>query len=260
MADEKEERDPRVDNILQLAIGAAGPVTDSLARWQNKVMHLIGEITNVFAEGSPQYRYAHNLLHSPSILGTFTGLEFNENSRRYKVLYVADKSRKGDNAAEHIWSERVHTPIGAIQQATLRELSQGERVRIWKTLEKHEDRGPDGMTIRTLVHIARIDAAASSGTGSAPPALPPPERAAASPRPAAPASPEGSVPSGEATTSKIPNPSVATAWQKLPAKRRLALAQWGRDNGIPNMFDPDLTDEQVQSILVHCELIQREMA
>jgi hypothetical protein len=256
MAEPEQEHDPRVDTILRLAVSAAGPVTDSPGRWRDKVMTLVGEVTNIFADGSPEHQYAYLLLNSPTITGTFTGREFNSNAKRYKVLYTADRSRKGENAAEHIWSYRNHTPLGAIQERMIRDLHKGERIRIWKTLEKHEDRGDDGMTVRTLVHIARIEAGTSEPAGSSPSALPPPARPAESPSAGAPAAAPSAAAGAE---SQLSSPKVRAAYEALPAPKRVVLARWAMDNGIHNMFDPNLREDKVQAVLVHCELMQQEM-
>lgn len=253
------EHDPRVDEILRLAVSAAGPVTESPARWRNRVMRMIGEITEIFEEGSPQQTYAYQMLHSPRIAGTFMRATFNDNSKRYKVEYIADKSRKGEHHEEHIWSHRNHTPIGAHQEWIIKELQQGERIVLWKTIEQDESRGGDGQSFRTLVHIARKDAGTVSpptGRGSPPP--PPPSETPAAVPPAAEAPAEFTSGSAGAE-SKIPNPSVRTAYEALPGGKRVRLAQWGMEQGIHNLFDPELPDDKVQRILAQAELLQQGM-
>lgn len=154
------ERKDEVHSILRLAIAAAGTVD---GEWQDRIVRLIPQIATAFDESSRFFKQTVNILDSPKIVGTIVQFEYHTASKRTKVHFKADRSRKDE--VEHVWSARADEPLGVYQRELMADIPVGAKVLIWKDTEQIDDE----RKVRNMAHISRIDAGAVYPAAKPPP-------------------------------------------------------------------------------------------
>jgi hypothetical protein len=256
---------PEVLEVLRLAIVAAGEAKD-VSSWRGNLAVLIPEIAATMHPGSREYQQVEGMFDAVVLAGEFLGIEFNDRSRRLKVIIQADVSRKGE--PEHVWTERTDTKLGAAQATIVRNLTKGCRVIVWKGVElaTHEDKDGNPVKVRMLRHIMRTDAEvrdAGSPTSSPAPsetASPPRRSEGAPPAQPAPNAAEPDPPeSGGSGGSQVAAPSVPAALERLNGAQRLSVAKWAAGEGISNLYDPNLPTDQANAVTAYIELLLKGM-
>jgi len=251
MADRIAPTNAEVVDVLRLAIVAAGEMSD-LPSWRGRLAALIPEVVATISEGSREYRQVHDMMTAVVLSAEFLSYELQDRSHRCKVMIQADYSKKGE--PEHVWSERTDTKLGAAQLAILQTLKKGNKVLVWKSTEQIDDE----RKVRMLNHIARLDATPVPDSSPAPQTPSRQQESLVPPRDTATPvaeSPTGAEDTPVGPTSNIPPPDLHEALERLSGGQRVKVLKWAaQEAGVPNVYAADLTPEQVDSLLVRCEL------
>lgn len=172
----------RIQQVVALAISAAGPMGDRAGAWKGKINDLIPEISIMLHPQSAQARRAASMLNAVFLTGdptpVYLGYELEASSTRLLVSFKTKIHPKWNKeGVDTLRSERTDSQLGQAQKRLLDQMSPGQECLVWKI---DEEKG-DGEKVRILGHVVPLGTKVSTGVpapvdgGSGPPAAPPRE-------------------------------------------------------------------------------------
>lgn len=153
MGDEKFSDEVRATarEIVMLAVGAAGPLTDR-RQWRTKVRAMVAEITGMIGPESDMSTFACRLQESKRFRVRILPeeqWEFDDNAQRW-IVKVFSETADSDDQTEEFRTERVDRAEGREQVELLRSHIDGEGI-AWVYLAPHSSNTK--RSVRVLQHF-----------------------------------------------------------------------------------------------------------
>lgn len=244
--------------VTELAIAAAGPVGSDQRAWLRKVNELTPVIASLLRTPEqgheedaivPQVT-ARKVLQARVFKAVFVGFEVEENTKRLLVAFksdTADDKETDADGLERLRTEPWWTPAGFAMRRRIENLPQGTPCNVFKYVEEIEG---GRKKVRVLVHFEAAGKPRTADDGAGTPAPPsqaarPAQQQAASSQPAA--APQGD--SGQHAD------LIATRFDALAPRQRVAFGRLCAGRGIPNFMDP--TDDQLDQVLLALAEIEK---
>lgn len=150
-----------IRQVISLAIGAAGSSENVLA-WKGRINANIPLVASMLGEDSNQWKLAGNVLSAHRFLCTYRGYKLEETSQRLVVSVETKPSRRYPDGIEPLRTDRVDTTSGRRMKALLDELTDGDRLVVWRYMDEAKDAHGDDISVRMLVHFEKIGSAKAS--------------------------------------------------------------------------------------------------
>jgi hypothetical protein len=221
----------RADEVLSLAIGAAGPAED-LHEWSKRVLRMSTVIAAMFREGARERAIVERVMNASVFRATYRGYRLEPSTTRLLVSLETQPSKDHPDGVEEMRTDRTDELAGQVMRDILDSTPVGSQVLVWKAMEQA---GPD-RKVRVLVHIAP-----SGHTPTEPAAIQPTQHTQPSPRRSQP------VRSNSGDTASAT--SIQEQLETLTAAQRVAVVKSARKFGIDNIMQPAGRQEEVLAII-----------
>lgn len=220
--------------IVELAVGAAGPVGANPREWERRVHALAQRIAVMMRPPAPGHEHdattplvvASKVLDASVFRGVFVGFEVDDTKKRMFVRFRSDTADTKDTDAdgtEQVRTEPWWTPTGRAMCDQVKAMAPGTPCIVYKVNDPIDN---GKRSIRVLVHLEQVGAPPAGGEQQ---------------RPAPPSRP---------TVDEPPEPSgaVVDRYNQLTPTQRVAFGRLCRDRGIANFMQP--ADEDIDKVLV----------
>jgi hypothetical protein len=249
------------DDVVRLAIAAAGPVGNNEAAWRHRVDELTPQIAAMFRpplqgrenDAMTPAVTARKVLDASVFTGEYVDHALEDSSKRLVVRIkseTTDTKEKESDGTEHIRSEPLWTPYGRLMKSKLDQLVTGQKVTCFKHLEQIDA----SRKVRVLVHLVpgkRPEGDQERPTVEAPPSSAPPAGRAevgSNRRPPTSAPPPQPVGSGDAEADMRNAHAVEEAMKDLPNMQKVAVRAMCQGQKIKNWAMP--SDEDLDRVLL----------
>jgi hypothetical protein len=265
------------DDVVRLAIAAAGPVGNNEAAWRHRVDELTPQIAAMFRpplqgrenDAMTPAVTARKVLDASVFTGEYVDHALEDSSKRLVVRIkseTTDTKEKESDGTEHIRTEPMWTPYGRLMKSKLDQLVTGQKVTCFKHLEQIDA----SRKVRVLVHLVpgkrpegdqerpTVEAPPSSappagraevGSNRRPPTSAPPSQSGITQqRSDTTTSPSQPVGSGDAEADMRNAHAVEEAMKDLPNMQKVAVRAMCQGQKIKNWAMP--SDEDLDRVLL----------
>lgn len=233
----------KTEQILVMAIQAAGSSDDGQLAWRKRVITAIGDIAGMWNEHSIEWAAASLLAKEKDQGGChvfyaeYRGHRIEGSSTRLLIDFWDDREEK----MQTLRSDRTDEILGAVMKDRIERIAPGTRCRCWRFQEQISRDKSVNVLKMIEPASAREDAApAQSAAGSTPPPSAGSGGGSGSPSSLPPPT---DTPAAAPTSSRVRPPSFDAAMGRLSAAQKVRLAQAAaKEHKIFNVYEPKEDD------------------